>query len=75
MVPHAHELGDDAYDVQVRAVGEEEVPEAQDLGKGRCAGAQGQDARERVELGGEALGEEVAAEARVDGGEDAVDEG
>ena len=74
VVPHHDELSDDARDVEVGPVGEEEVPEAQDLGEGRGAGAEGENGGKGVDLGREALGGEEEAEFGIDNGEGLVDE-
>lgn len=74
LVPHHDELGDDAGNIQVRAVGKEEVPEAQDLGKGRRTGAQGQHGRKGVDLGRQPLRRQVQAQLDVDDRQHLVDE-
>lgn len=73
--PHNGKLRHDADNVKMRPVGEQEIPEAQDLGQGRGAGAEGEDGGEGVDLGRHALGGEVGGKLGVDDGEDPVDEG
>ena len=74
LVPHHDELGDNARDIEVGPVGEEEVPEAQDLREGRSAGAEGEDGGEGVDLSRETLGGQEEAELGVHDGEGLVDE-
>lgn len=74
-IAHHDQLGDDAQNIQMGAMREQEVPELEHFGQRRRASAEGQDGGEGVELGVHAFGEQVVGELVVDEGEALVDEG
>ena len=72
LASHDRKLRNDAYDVQVRTICEQEIPKTQHLWQRPCASAKRQNGWESVKLGREAIGSEMHAESGVDYGEDLV---